>query len=129
MEQNEGSESNESTEQTENIVPNAEQNMISDQIEISAIEVDEVYGWSISNETNPTITIAANVDNVIQITNLTDVQHELVIESDGKEIAASGDIGPYLSGKLSVNPSMTGTFGYHCQYHPDTMKGTIIVKP
>ena len=91
--------------------------------------MDEIYRWLSSSEINPTITITANVDNVIQITNPTDIKHELVIESNGKEIAASGDIGPDSTGKLSINPTTTGTFEYHCEYHPDTMKGTITVKP
>lgn len=73
------------------------------------------------------ITLTANVDNVIQITNPTDAKHEFVIEADGEELAASGDIGPDSSGKLTIKPTKTGVFEYHCEYHPDTMKGTIEV--
>jgi plastocyanin len=28
---------------------------------------------------------------------------------------------------VSFTPNMTGTLEYHCEYHPDTMKGTILV--
>ncbi len=117
-------EENENTEQTEITTQNT-----SGQIEISAKEIDEVYGWSGSNEINPAITLAANVDNVIQITNLTDALHEFVITLDGEEIAASGDVQPDSSGKFSVTPTQTGVYEYHCEYHPDTMKGIINVEP
>ena len=96
-------------------------------IEISAKEVDETYRWSSSNDINPTITLTANTDNVFQIANPTDVKHEFVIESNGEEVTASGDIAPDGSGKMSFTPTTSGVFEYHCEYHPDTMKGTINV--
>ena len=97
-------------------------------IEISAKEVNEVYKWSDSDGINPTITLTANTNNVLQITNPTDVKHEFVIESNGEEVAASGDIASDSSGKLSFMPATSGVFEYHCEYHPSTMKGTINVK-
>ena len=123
-EQDETAEQNENVENTEITAPNT-----TGQIEISAKEIDEVYGWSSSNEINPMITLTANVDNVIQVTNLTDALHEFVITFDGEEIAASGDIKPDSSGKFSITPTQTGVYEYHCEYHPDTMKGTINVEP
>lgn len=97
-------------------------------LEISAKEVDETYRWSDSDGINPTITLTANTNNVIQITNPTDVKHEFVIESNGEEVAASGDIAPDASGKMSFTSATSGVFEYHCEYHPDTMKGTINVE-
>lgn len=95
---------------------------------MSAKEVDEVYRWADSNGTiNPTLKLVANTDNIIKIKNPTDEKHELVIESNGRELASSGDINPDSSGQLTFKPTMTGTFGYHCEYHPETMKGTIQV--
>lgn len=99
-------------------------------IKMSAKEVQGVYRWSTDAGINPALKLAANTDNTIQIQNPTDEKHELVIESNnnnGTELASSGDIGPDSSGQLTFKPTMTGTFGYHCQYHPDTMKGTIEV--
>jgi plastocyanin len=40
---------------------------------------------------------------------------------------SSGDIKPNSSGQLSFKPSVTGTFTYHCAYHPLIMKETIQV--
>jgi plastocyanin len=71
--------------------------------------------------------MAANANNIIQIDNPTDTKHELVIESNETELASSGDIAPDGSGQLTFRPTMTGTFEYHCEYHPDTMKGNIEV--
>ncbi|MGA7005539.1 MAG: cupredoxin domain-containing protein [Nitrososphaeraceae archaeon] len=67
----------------------------------------------------------ADVNNIIQIQNPTNTKHELVIDSQGKEVATSGDIAPGASGQASFRPNGTGLFSYHCEYHPDTMKGTI----
>nr|WP_294805990.1 cupredoxin domain-containing protein [uncultured Nitrososphaera sp.] len=97
-------------------------------IKMSAKEVDETYRWLTSDGgNNPTLKMTANADNTVQIANPTDAKHELVIESNGKELASSGDIAPNGSGQLSFKPATAGTFEYHCEYHPDTMKGTIEV--
>jgi plastocyanin len=76
---------------------------------------------------NPTLNFKVNTNDVIQIQNPTQTLHQLIIDSNGKQIATSGDITPGNSGQVSVKPDMTGTFGYHCLYHPDTMKGIIQV--
>jgi len=115
-------ESNESGEQSESMSNTS-------QIEISVKEIDEVYRWSNSNEINPTITLTANVDNAIQFTNPTDTKHAFIIEANGTEPLADFDIGPGSSGKLTLKPTTTGVFEYHCEYHPDTMKGIINVEP
>jgi len=96
-------------------------------IKMSAKEVDGVYKWSTDDGINPTITLVANANNTIQIQNPTDEKHELVIDSNGTELASSGDILAGNSGQLTFKPTMAGTFGYHCQYHPDTMKGIVEV--
>jgi plastocyanin len=96
-------------------------------IKMSAKEVNEIYRWSTDAGINPTLTLVANANNVIQIDNPTDTKHELVIESNDTELASSGDIGPDSSAQLMFMPTTAGTFEYHCEYHPDTMKGTIEV--
>ena len=130
-EENESAESAETTEQNENTKQTdiTASNTTVGQIEILVKEIDEVYRWSNSNETNPTITLSANIDNVIQFTNPTNTKHAFIIEADGKEPLADFDIGPDSSGKLTIKPTKTGVFEYHCEYHPDTMKGIINVEP
>jgi hypothetical protein len=47
-------------------------------------------------------------------------------DSKGNEVASSGDIARHSSAQLSFTPNMTETFEYHCEYHPDTMKVTVL---
>lgn len=93
-------------------------------IKMSAAEVDKVYRWSSDGQTNPTLKLFANRNNIIQIQNPTDAKHELALESNDIELASSGDIAPDGSGQLTFRPTATGVIEYHCEYHPDTMKGT-----
>ena len=76
---------------------------------------------------NPTLNFKVNTNDVIHIQNPTQTLHQLIIDFNGKQIATSGDITPSSSSQVSVKPNMAGTFGYHCLYHPDTMKGIIQV--
>jgi Cupredoxin-like domain len=97
-------------------------------IQLSAKEVkDGVYNWiSRSNgASNPTIKAIVNSTNVIKIQNPTDTKHELIIDTGADVLPSSDDIAPNGSGQLIFNPTATGTFTYHCAYHPFTMKGTI----
>jgi plastocyanin len=96
-------------------------------IKMNAQEVNGTYRWSTSDGINPMLKMTANADNAVQIANPTDTKHELVIEANGKELATSGDIAPDGSGHLAFKPTAAGTYAYHCEYHPDTMKGTIEV--
>jgi len=76
---------------------------------------------------NPTLNFKVNTNDVIHIQNPTQTLHQLIIDFNGKQIATSGDITPSSSSQVSVKPNMAVTFGYHCLYHPDTMKGIIQV--
>jgi len=97
---------------------------------LSAKEVkDGVYNWiSGSNgAANPTIKALVNSKNIIKIQNPTDTKHELIIDTGTDVLPSSDDIAPNGSGQLVFNPTSTGTFTYHCAYHPFTMKGIIHV--
>lgn len=97
-------------------------------IQLSVTEEKEVYRWSNNEGINPTLRFIANKNNTVQIQNPTDEEHEMIIESlQDKELVSSEGIDPAGSGQLSFKPNMTGTFEYHCEYHPDTMKGIIEV--
>lgn len=96
-------------------------------IALSVKDAGGIYKWTNATNglENPELNLKANVNNIIQIQNPTNTKHELVIDSQGKEVATSGDIAPGASGQASFRPNGTGLFSYHCEYHPDTMKGTI----
>ncbi len=117
------------SKENENTEPGESMANTNSQTEISVKEIDEVYRWSNSTETNPAITLTANIDNVIQFTNPTDAKHAFIIETGEKESLADFDIGSNSTGKLTLKPTKTGIFEYHCEYHPDTMKGILNIIP
>ena len=92
-------------------------------------EAGDVYRWVSSSDgtINPTLKASPNTVNIIKIQNPTETKHELIIDTGTGGQASSGDINPDSSGQLSFKPTMTGTFTYHCEYHPTIMKGTIQV--
>jgi plastocyanin len=95
-------------------------------IALNALELkNETYRWQNTSEAiNPTLHLIANTHYLIKIKNPTDTKHELIIASNGTE-QKSNELKPGKNGKLNFNANSTGTFEYHCEYHPDTMKGII----
>lgn len=85
------------------------------------------YRWQNADEINPTLHLVSNKDYTIQINNPTDTKHQLIITSSGKEIATSKEAQPGKNTEFTFNTDLTGNLQYHCEYHPDTMKGTIKV--
>jgi hypothetical protein len=102
----------------------------SNAIQLSAKEESpNVYRWTntSSGAINPTLKVLSNTNNLIKIQNPTDTKHELILDTGTDVLPSSDDINPNSSGQLIFKPNMTGTFTYHCAYHPFTMKGTIQV--
>ena len=96
-------------------------------IALNALELkNSTYRWqNTSKAINPTLHLNANTDYIIKIKNPTDTKHQLIIGSNGTEIAKGKEIAPGKTGKLTLPANLTGTVEYHCEYHPDTMKGII----
>ena len=96
-------------------------------IAMNALELkNETYRWqNTSKQINPTLHLIANTDYTFKIKNPTDTKHELIIGSNGTELATSKDITQGKSKSFVFSPNSTGIFEYHCEYHPDTMKGII----
>jgi plastocyanin len=93
---------------------------------------DEMYRWVDSTGAeNPDLNIISNTEYTIKIDNPTDEEHELIIDSESagntSEIAESGDIEPGKNVEFKFTASQVGELGYHCEYHPDQMNGTITV--
>jgi plastocyanin len=106
------------------------QGTVSNAIQLSAKLVGSDFKWvnSTNGAISPTLNFKVNTTHIIKIQNPTDTKHQLIIDLNGKQLATSGDIAPGSSGQVSFKPNMIGTFGYHCLYHPDTMKGIIQVQ-
>ncbi|MDQ3966924.1 MAG: hypothetical protein M3275_00845 [Thermoproteota archaeon] len=101
-------------------------------IEMMATEMNETYRWAIDDNINPTITLTADVNNTITVSNPTDAVHELVIATtqggEEGELEATKDIQPGGGqGELSIMPNATQALRYYCEYHPQTMLGDIII--
>jgi plastocyanin len=102
-------------------------------ITLNATEVsEEQYRWTDSSGAeNPTMNLVANNEYTVKISNPTDEEHELIIDSkiDGKttEVARSGDIEPGDIVEFKFKAEGARGLSYHCEYHPDMMKGTITV--
>ena len=116
------------------IVGGIKSTMVSDKnsptntLQLNANERKGVYTWVNKDGTNPILNFRLNTDNVVQLKNPTDSKHQLVITSEGKEVASSGDIQPGKSGELTFAKLNQGeTLQDHCLYHPTTMEGTITI--
>ena len=97
-------------------------------IQLSAKEEPSGYRWvdTTSGVINPTLNLNTGTNKVTQLQNPIDAKHQLIIDdSNGKQLVTSEDIASGSSGQLSFTPGISGTFQYHCLYHPTTMKGTI----
>jgi hypothetical protein len=109
------------------------QGIVKNAIQLSAKldnSVNPPFRWvnPTSGVINPTLNFKANTNQTIQIQNPTDFKHQFIIDQNGKQLATSGDIAAGSSGQVSFKSNMIGTFGYHCLYHPTTMKGIIQVQ-
>ncbi len=108
-----------------------QQSSIPGAIQLSAKELPSGYRWinTTNGVINPTMTFMVGNSKTIQLNNPTDAMHQLVVDDPtGNQLATSGDILSGSSSHLSFKPDMTGTFEYHCIYHPATMKGIIHVQ-
>jgi plastocyanin len=68
-----------------------------------------------------TLTVTAGQDTTIQLVNEDGVEHSFTLDDD----SASEDVEGGESSSVTINVS--DAIGWHCEYHPDTMKGTIEV--
>jgi plastocyanin len=112
------------TDSTSNAVANNNNNI---SIALNALELkNETYRWQNTTQgINPTLHLIAHTGYVIKIKNPTDAKHELIIGSNGTELSKSNSINPGKNKNFVFNANTTGIFEYHCEYHPDTMKGII----
>jgi nitrite reductase (NO-forming) len=68
-----------------------------------------------------TLTVPSGEDVTIEVTNDDDVEHSFTLDDD----SVSQDVEGGESQTVTLN--LTEGIGWHCEYHPDTMKGTVTV--
>jgi len=90
-------------------------------------EINGTYRWvNNTGGINPTLDIAKGNEYVIKINNPTDEEHELIIENNkGSKIGSSEEIEPGKNTEFKFKTDNVGELNYYCEYHPETMKGTI----
>lgn len=106
---------------------NSDTNNNTTSIALNALDLKNgTYRWQNTTQgINPTLHLIAHKDYVIKIKNPTNAKHELIIGSNGTELAKSNGINAGKNKEFAFNADTTGVFEYHCEYHPDTMKGVI----
>lgn len=102
----------------------------------------EIYKWIEVDDNkfvNPILNLTSGIDNQITVKSLQNdsEEHEIIIEgitSDGdkKEIVASDEIKGGSSDTIKFKPEDVQdedyqSFEYYCEYHPDTMRGKILI--
>jgi nitrite reductase (NO-forming) len=68
-----------------------------------------------------TLTLPSGQDVTIEVTNKDDVEHSFTLDDD----SVSQDVEGGETKTVTLN--LTDGIGWHCEYHPDRMKGTITV--
>jgi plastocyanin len=68
-----------------------------------------------------TLDVTSGEDVTITVTNDGDVEHSFTLDDD----SVGQDVEPGESATVTVN--LTETIGFHCEYHPDQMTGTLNV--
>ena len=66
-----------------------------------------------------TLTISGSTS--IEVVNQDDTEHSFTLDDD----SVSQDVEGGESATVTIDPA--ASIGWHCEYHPDTMKGTITV--
>jgi plastocyanin len=99
--------------------------------QLTATQVNGTYLWVDNNSMyNPTLMLKANTDNTISVKSLQNdtEEHELVVQSwNNQTYTESEEIEGGSFDEVLFNPGNNGSMKYHCEYHPDTMRGTIQV--
>jgi plastocyanin len=70
---------------------------------------------------SPTSLSVPSGESTITVTNEGEVEHSFTLDDD----SVSEDVEP--GGSVDVTVDITEDAGFHCEYHPDTMTGTLSV--
>ncbi|HEV8565014.1 MAG TPA: cupredoxin domain-containing protein [Actinomycetota bacterium] len=68
-----------------------------------------------------TLSVPSGQDVTVEVTNNDDVEHSFTLDDD----SVSQDVHEGETQTVTLN--LTEGIGWHCEYHPDQMKGTITV--
>ncbi|HJT83426.1 MAG TPA: cupredoxin domain-containing protein [Nitrososphaeraceae archaeon] len=123
-----------------NLIDTSEKNFANAQIESSAessniidlkaTERNNHYVWiTADDQINPQLDLKLNKEYIIQIESMNNnIPHQLIIQDkNGKQLAKSIEISNGATDDFPFTFTSSGKYQYHCQYHPESMYGDIIV--
>ncbi len=125
---------NTTTDVLKNSMPNTNTQYLTFDENIVDLKVSERNGnfvWtSINGQANPDLDLKSGTRYIFQIESMenNNVAHQLIIQTEGgKQLTKSDVISNDNTDDFPFTFSEKGKYQYHCQYHPNTMHGNIIV--
>ncbi len=123
-----------------NLIPISEKNIAHAQLEDSTASENIVdlkvsernnnFVWtSVNGQVNPTLNLKSGTDYTIQVESMdNNITHQLIIQNEsGKQLTKSDEISNGRTDDFTFTFRDIGKYQYHCQYHPETMHGNLVV--
>jgi plastocyanin len=100
-------------------------------VDLKVSERNNNFVWtSMNGQVNPDLDLKSGTHYTFQVESMdnNNISHQLIIQTEsGKQLTKSDVISNDKTDDFSFTFSEKGKYQYHCQYHPNTMHGNIIV--
>ena len=99
-------------------------------VDLKVSERNNNFVWtSVNGQVNPTLNLKSGTDYTIQVESMdNNITHQLIIQNEsGKQLTKSDGISNGQTDDFTFTFRDIGKYQYHCQYHPETMHGNIVV--
>ena len=99
-------------------------------IDLKVAERNNNFVWiSVNGQVNPTLNLKSGIDYTIQVEIMdNNITHQLIIQNEsGKQLTKSDEISNGQTDDFTFTFKDIGKYQYHCEYHPETMHGNIVV--
>ena len=99
-------------------------------VDLKVSERNNNFVWtSVNGQVNPTLNLKSGTDYTIQVESMdNNITHQLIIQNEsGKQLTKSDEISNGQTDDFTFTFRDIGKYQYHCQYHPETMHGNIVV--
>jgi plastocyanin len=99
-------------------------------VDLKVSERNNNFVWtSVNGQVNPELDLKSGTDYTIQVESMdNNISHQLIIQTEsGKQLTKSDEISNGKTDDFRFTFSEKGKYQYHCQYHPETMHGNIVV--
>ena len=99
-------------------------------VDLKVSERNNNFVWtSVNGQVNPKLSLKSGIDYTIQVESMdNNITHQLIIQNEsGKQLTKSDEISNGQTDDFTFTFRDIGKYQYHCQYHPETMHGNIVV--